>query len=148
MVYLLHYIRRVLNRVRGEAASLLTRQGLMKARIRAVRQRIWFKALSKVERGIVDLTIRCIERVRSRILNRMISNIVAKILKNLKPSFLETTTKVGREIAHEMCEFALKWGNLSASSWRHDLGFIRFLGVNMINTMHFDVDRELGAAEI
>ena len=105
----------------------------MKARTRAVRQRIWFKALSKVERGIVDLTIRCIERVRSRILNRMISDIVAKILKNLKPSFLETATKVGREIAHEICEIALNWGNLSASSWRHDSDFIQFLGVTAVN---------------
>ncbi|MDH5462163.1 MAG: hypothetical protein OEZ29_04140 [Candidatus Bathyarchaeota archaeon] len=119
--------------MRGEAASLLTRQGLMKARTRAVRQRIWFKALSKVERGIVDLTIRCIERVRSRILNRIVSNIIAKILKNLKPSFLETVTKVGREIAHEICEIALKWGNLRASSWRHDSDFIQFLGVTAIN---------------
>ena len=105
----------------------------MKARTRAVRQRIWFKALSKVERGILDLTIRCIERVRSRILNRMISDIVAKILKNLKPSFLETATKVGREIAYEICEIALKWGNLRASSWRHDSDFIQFLGVTAVN---------------
>lgn len=141
-------MRRVLNRVRGEAASLLTRQGLMKTRTKAVRQRIWFKALSRVERGIVDLTIRCVETIRSRILDRVVSNIVAKILKNLKPSFLETVTKVGRKIAHEICEFALKWGNLRASSWRHDLSFIRFLGVNVINTMHFDVYRELGEAEI
>ena len=123
----------MLKRVRGEAASLLTRQGLMKARTRAVRQRIWFKALSKVERGILDLTIRCVETIRSRILNKMISDIVAKILKNLKPSFLETATKVGREIAHEICQIALKWGNLHASSWRHDSDFIQFLGVTAVN---------------
>jgi hypothetical protein len=123
----------VLNRVRGEAASLLTRQGLMKARTRAVRQRIWFKALSKVERAILDLTIRCVEKVRSRVLASIVSEIVAKILETLKPSFLETSTKIGREIAQEICEIALKWGNLNASSWKHNLGFIRFLGVNAVN---------------
>ena len=124
----------MLNRVGGEAASLLTRQGLINARTRAVRQRIWFNALSKVERGIMDLTIRCVERVRSRILNRMISKIVAKILKHLKPCFLETATKVGREIARELCEIALNWGNMNALRWKHDLEFIRFLGIRSVNT--------------
>ena len=102
----------------------------MKARTRALRQRIWFKALSRAERGILDLTIRCVETVRSRVLNRIVSDIVAKILKNLKPSFLETATKIGREIAYEICEIAIEWGNLSASMWKHDLCFIRFLGIN------------------
>jgi hypothetical protein len=105
----------------------------MKARTRAVRQRIWFKALSKVERGILDLTIRCVEKVRSRILASIVSEIVAKILETLKPSFMETATKVGRVIAHEICEIALKWRNLSASSWKHNLGFIQFLGVTAVN---------------
>ena len=102
----------------------------MRARARALRQRIWFKALSRVERGILDLTIRCVERVRSRVLDRIVSDIVAKILKTLKPSFLETAMRLGREIADEVCGIALKWGNMSASMWKHDLGFIRFLGIN------------------
>ena len=122
-----------LKRVRGEAVSLLTRHGLMKARTRALRQRIWFRALSRVERGIVDLTIRCVERVRSRVLAGMVSKIVTKILKSLKPSFLETAMRVGRDLADEISETALEWGNECASRWRHDLGFIRYLGVRAIN---------------
>lgn len=113
--------------------SLLTRQGLIKARVKAVRQRVWFKALSRVERAILDLTIRCVERVRSRILAKIISNILAKILKTLKPSFLEAAMRIGREIADEVCGIAEKWGNVSASRWKHDLGFVRFLGVTAIN---------------
>lgn len=112
---------------------MLTRQDLMKARARALRQRFWFKALSRTERSIVDLTIRCVERVRSRVLTRIVSEIVAKILKILKPSFLETAMRVGREIADEVCGIASKWGNMSASVWRRDLGFIRFLGINTVN---------------
>jgi len=106
----------------------------MKARARALRQRFWFKALSRAERSIVDLTIRCVERVRSRVLTRIVSQIVAKILKILKPSLLETAMRVGREIADEVCEIAEKWGNMSASRWKHDLRFIRFLGVNTVNS--------------
>ena len=113
---------------------MLTRKGLMRARARALRQRIWFKTLSRVERGIFDLTIRCVERVRSRVLTRIVSEIVAKILKTLKPSFLETAMMVGREIADELCGIALKWGNMSASRWKHDSGFIRVLGMNAVSS--------------
>ena len=119
--------------MRGEAVRLLTRQGLIKARVRAVRQKVWFKALSRVERNIVDLTIRCVEKVRSRILAKIVSNILAKILKTLEPSFLEAAMRIGREIADEVCGVAEKWGNVSASRWKHDLDFIRFLGVTAVN---------------
>ncbi len=113
--------------------SLLTRQSLIKARVKAVRQKVWFKALSRVERNILDLTIRCVEKVRSHILAKIISNILDKILKTLKPSFLEAAMRIGREIADEVCGIAEKWGNVHASRWKHDSGFVRFLGVTAVN---------------
>ena len=112
---------------------MLTRQGLIKARVRAVRQKVWFKALSRVERSILDLTIRCVEKVRSRILAKIVSNILAKILKTLEPSFLEAAMRIGREIADEVCGIAEKLGNVHASRWKYDLGFVRFLGVTAVN---------------
>ena len=114
--------------------SPLTRKGLMKIKARALRHRVWFKALSRAERAVIDLTIKCVERVRSRILTRVISKIVDKILKTLKSSFLETADKVGRETIERLCIIAGRWGNRTASGWKHDLGFIRFLGVNAVNT--------------
>jgi len=123
----------LLKRVRGEAVRLLTRQGLIKTRIRAVRQKVWFKALSRVERSILDLTIRCVEKVRSRILAKIVTDILAKILKTLEPSFLEAAMRIGREIADEVCGIAEKWGNMHASRWKHDLGFACFLGVTVVN---------------
>jgi len=120
----------------------------MNTRTRAVRQRVWFRVLSRVERGIVDLTIRCVERIKSRVLARIVSTIVAKILTRLPPSFLETAMRVGRDLADEISEIARAWGNMNASRWRQNCDFIRFLGVNVINTIHFDVNRELREAEI
>jgi hypothetical protein len=105
----------------------------MKVRARAVRQGIWFRALSRMERGVFDLTVRCVERIRSCVLAGMVSNIVDKLLRTLKPSFLETAMRVGGEIADEVSEIALGWGNAGAYSWRRDLGFARFLGVTAVN---------------
>ena len=112
---------------------MLTRQGLVKTRIKALRQRVWFKALSRVERSILDLTIHCVEKVRSRILVRIVSNILAKILKTLKPSFLESTMRIGRRIADDVCGIAEKWGNMQASRWKLDSDFAHFLGVVAVN---------------
>ena len=114
--------------------SKLTIKGLMKIKTRALRHRVWFKTLSRAERAIIDLTIKCVERIRSRILTRVISKIFDKILKTLKNSFLETADKVGRETVERLCRIAGEWGNRTASNWKHDLSFIRFLGVNTTNT--------------
>lgn len=117
----------------GKWQNLVTGQGLTKIKIRALRRRVWFKVLSRVERGIVDLTIRCVEKIRSPILTRVIFDIVRKVLKTLESKFLENVNKAGSAIAEKVCRIALGWGNVSASSWKHDSGFIRFLGVNAVN---------------
>jgi len=114
--------------------STLTIKGLMKIKARALRHKIWFKTLSRAERAIIDLTVKCVERIRSRILTRVISKILDKILKTLKNSFLETADKVGRETVERLCRIAGRWGNRTASGWKHNRDFIRFLGVNAVNT--------------
>lgn len=59
---------------------MTSRQDLVRIKSRALRTRVWFKALSRGERAIVDLAIRCVEKVRSSILAGAISNIVGKDL--------------------------------------------------------------------
>jgi len=112
---------------------LLTRQGLMRIKTRALRQRIWFKVTSGLERGIVDLSIRCVERIRSPVLAGILSEIIRKALGTLENGFVKRAEKVGAEIANKVCGFALAWGNRAASSWKHDPSFVRFLGVNAVN---------------
>ena len=112
---------------------MLTRQGLMKIKKRALRLRVWFKVTSKLERGIVDLTIRCVEKIRSPVLAGIISEIVRKIFLTMGNDFLEIVNKVGSAVAKKICAIAEGWGNENASNWKHDSSFIRFLGVNAIN---------------
>jgi hypothetical protein len=94
-----------------------------------------------MERYVFDLTVRCVERVQSSVLAEMVSGIVTKLWKNLKPGFLETAMRVGSAIADEMCDLALEWGNAGASFWRHDMGFARFLGVNAVSEGRFEAYR-------
>jgi len=106
----------------------------MKAKSRAFRNGIWFKVLSQVERAIVDLTVRCVEKVRSPILANAITKILGKISKTLGKSFLEKAREIGRDLAQRLSKVAEKWGNKKALNWRDDKEFIKFLGVTALNT--------------
>jgi hypothetical protein len=51
--------------------SLLIREGLEALRRRALRSKAWFR-LERVERAVVELTIKVVERVKSSTLARII----------------------------------------------------------------------------
>lgn len=106
----------------------------MKIRSKALRNRVWYKTLSKAERAIVDLTIRCVEKVRSPILTKTISRILRRIMNTLSEGFLDKASKVGRNIAKRLCTIGEAWGNKNAPKWRRDEGFFKFLGVTALNT--------------
>lgn len=117
------------------AVKLLSREGLSSIRGRALRRGVWFRALTRLERAIVDLTIRCVDRVRSPVLAGVIGKIVCKVLKALRSRFLVRAERVGFELAERVCRVAVEWGYVGASSWRRDINFVRFLGVNAISSV-------------
>lgn len=105
----------------------------MRVKSRALRQGVWFKVTSRSERSIVDLAIRCVKRIRSPVLAGFVSEIVRKISIAMGKVFLEIVNKIGGAVAERICAIAGRWGNENASDWRHESGFIRFLGVNAVN---------------
>jgi hypothetical protein len=113
---------------------LTTKQDLLKIKSRALRTRVWFRALSKVERAIVDLTIKCVEKIRSNVLARTISMIVSKLLESLGEDFMTRAERIGCKIAESLCTLGERWGNKAFSTWKCDKCFIKFLGVKALNT--------------
>lgn len=112
---------------------MIVRQDLVKVKTRALRLKIWFKILSKTERAIMDLTLKCVERIRSHTLEEAITTILDKIIAALEQVFLIKADHVGREMAEKIAEIAKEWGNNDASSWKFDASFIRFLGISTLN---------------
>ncbi len=106
----------------------------MRIKANALRRRVWYKTLTRVERAILDLTIRCVEKVRSPTLARTISTILSKIWRTLEEGFMTKAETVGRKIAEKLSVFAQRWGNKTFSTWKCDSGFVKFLGVNALNT--------------
>ncbi len=106
---------------------------LASLRRNALRRRVWFHVLSKVERSVVNLTVRYVDQIRSLKLSLAIGRVVCKLLEAFKGRFLKRVERVGSDIAEKISKIAISWCYVEASSWKHDLSFIRFLGVDAIN---------------
>jgi hypothetical protein len=101
------------------------------ARIRglALRRRVWFK-LGRVERGIIDLTIRCVDCIKSRKLAKVVTAIISKLESAFESMVDQLVRTFGLPLTRRISNVAVNWGNRLASLWAEDVAFARFLVVN------------------
>jgi hypothetical protein len=115
------------------ASSFLDRAHLVKLRLKAVRAGVWFRALPRIDRVLVDLTIKVASNIRSFTLARNLLAVIGKLEGLLESSLSRALREVGFPLAQKLSLTAQKWGNVSAESWPSDSSFIRFLAVMHIN---------------
>lgn len=106
---------------------------LARLRLKAMRKGVWFRVLSRLERGLMSLTLKVIDRVRSRVLAKALRSIVKKLLKALESRVSLLMRKVGVPLARKLSRIAEMWGNSSAGKWVRDRCFVRFLAVMHMN---------------
>jgi len=111
----------------------LCRADLIKARTRAVRCGVWFRALSRVERAEVDLRIRVVGKVRSFLLARVLDSILRKLFEAMEGRVSRLMRDVGLLLARKLSVIVRSWGCKSADGWTRDSGFIQFLTVDYMN---------------
>jgi hypothetical protein len=80
-----------------------------------------------MERGLVDLTIRWVDKVRSGRMTETLMRILAKLAMALETGMGRVLAR-GRILAAKASELAVGWGSLSAFSWRFETGFANALG--------------------
>ena len=119
----------------GVMGLRLTRRSLASTRRKALRHRCWYTALNRLERGIVDLTVACVEEVRSSKLQRTLTKILDKLIRTLRRGYLDIVEKVGRPIAARLSELVQCWGNEKAAEWKNDDVLVRYLGINALGTV-------------
>lgn len=107
---------------------------LVEARRRALRRGIWFRLLGREERSIMNLTIRCVDRVRSAKLAKIVTAITVKLNLAMESTLKRLVRTVGRLMAQKLSQIAQGLGNHSAVLWAEDLGFVQFLAVMHMNT--------------
>jgi len=118
--------------------SPLTGRTLAGLKTRALRKRVWYRVLDRIERGLLDLTIRWVDNVRSRRLTEMLLRILAKLARAMEQGMARVLV-VGRELALQASVFGVRWGNDQAYAWRFDESFWRGLGLG-----HASVRRPAG----
>jgi hypothetical protein len=107
----------------------ITRSELMKIKKRAMRRKAWFKILDKTERAIIDLTIQCVEKIRSTKLTKILTEIINKLKQIIESPIKRLMKQIGLPLAQKLSEVAQNWGNKAARFWVAELGFIQYLTV-------------------
>ncbi len=115
------------------SSSFLNRTQLIKLKFKAMRAGVWFKALPRIDRVLVDLTIKVAENIRSPHLAKSIFAVVGKLEGLLESSILKSLRLIGRSLAEKLSLIAQKMGNASAKIWANDLSFAFFLAVMHTN---------------
>jgi hypothetical protein len=105
---------------------------LLVVKAKAMRSGVWFKALKRIDRVLLDLTINVIDNIRSAKLAKSVSEILEK-LGNAVKDFSSRFYEAGLPLAKKLSTVCQKIGALSANSWVHDSSFIKFLGVLQVN---------------
>jgi len=108
---------------------------LMKIRKEAMRNKVWFKSLSRLERSILALASKCVDKPKSPTLIDILAKIVVKVKKALMSPFFRLIEQIGRPLAKKISKIAKGWGNKNADSWAKDEKFIKYLTVIEINNV-------------
>ena len=98
-----------------------------------MRSGVWFKALPRIDRVLVDLTIKVTGTVRSFTLANKILTVIRKLESAMESKFRRAVKEVGFPIACKLSAIAQKWGNATARNWASDEIFARYLAALSLN---------------
>ena len=115
------------------AFSFLDKTQLVKLKLKAMRAGVWFRALPRIDRVLVDLTIKVAGIVRSFTLAKSILSVIRKLDDLLESKFLRAIREIGFPVSRRLSLVAQKWGNVIAKNWSSDGCFARFLAVMALN---------------
>ena len=106
---------------------------LFKLKRKAVRAGVWFRGLPRIDRVLVDLTIKVAQRVRSSSLAKSILSVARKLEGLLESRVSRAIREVGFSLASELGTLAESWGHNGARSWGSDRGFAQYLAIIKLN---------------
>lgn len=114
-------------------SGFLEKAQLMKLKLKAMRSGVWFRALPRIDRVLVDLTIKVAGTVRSSTLAKNILTVVRKLGCLLENKLLRAVRETGLPVARRLSLLAQKWGNAAAKDWLSDGGFARYWAALSLN---------------
>lgn len=114
---------------------MFTRLFLNEVRAKALRKRVWYRSLDRLERGIFSLAAQLIDGVKSELLCVELVKILSKITRAMKSGLARCVEEYGFGKARDLALVAVSFGYNSASSWASDSEFIRYLAFLRLNAL-------------
>jgi hypothetical protein len=106
---------------------------LINLKTKALRSGAWFRALKRIDRVLIDLTIKVVDNIRSSTLAKSILMLTNKLERVMKSPFSRRLEKIGLSLAQKISLEGQKIGHPSAISWASDSSFAFFLAMMQIN---------------
>jgi hypothetical protein len=118
------------------SSSFINKAQLMKLRLKAIRAGVWYRALPRIDRVLIDLTIKVAINIRSFTLAKNIQAVMKKLEELMESKLSRAIRLIGLPLAQKMSSIAQKWGNAAAKRWASDSSFARFLVVTNIRNLN------------
>ena len=112
---------------------MFTKDFLYGVKRKALRRGVWFRALDSVERGILSLAARVVDRVESVVLGVELVKIMKKLRNALKSGFVRHLEGYGVIRVRELASLAYGWGYKNAHVWVSDIGFAKYVTSMKLN---------------
>ena len=109
--------------------NIISQNYLRTVRLAALRKRVWYRVLDRVERGIVNLTIEVVVKVQSSVLAVELVKILVKLRDASKSTFIRHVEGYGYMKLRLVVEQAKGFGS-EALGWLMDLGFAEWFALN------------------
>jgi hypothetical protein len=113
--------------------TFLEKTQLVKVKRKAIRAGVWFRALRRIDRVLIDLTIRVADSVRSASLARCVLFVTGKLDDLFESKLSRMKRAIGIPLARKLGLFAQKWRNRIAEDWAKDKVFVGCLAVMGLN---------------
>jgi ribosome maturation protein Sdo1 len=119
---------------RENSSSFINKTQLLKIKQKAMRAGVWFQALPRIDRVLVDLSIKVAVNIRSFTLANNIRAVMKKLEALMESKLSQAIRLIGLPLAQKISSIAQKWGNATAKLWASDSSFVCFLAVtNVLN---------------
>lgn len=106
---------------------------LMKLKLKAIRCGVWFTALQRIDRVLIDLTIKVKNNVRSYTLAKSILTVARKLQEVFQSKLAHKIKEIGIPLTRKLSRLAQNWGNKGAREWVNDADFARYLTIMKLN---------------
>ena len=100
---------------------------------KAIRSGLYFRKLSRIERGILELTARYVPKIKSLELGNVVARILAKLVTVLGFKFFASVETLGRQMVTNILKVAKIWKVRDISSWDNKK-FVTYWGLTVIGS--------------